>query len=104
MPRSLPGAGEVAPRADAFITDRKARARCQRTSQMRWLARRHAPEILKRQAGGTFWTSKGMGPACEPQRWSREHAQQRDAIPMDQNLGELPASCAPTQKNAKRTQ
>jgi hypothetical protein len=68
---------------------------------MRWLARRHALEILKRQAGGTFRTSKAMGLACEPQRWAREHAQQRDAIPMDQNLGELPASCARMQKNCE---
>ena len=83
---------------------RRSRARCQRTGQMQWLARRHALEILKRQAGGTFRTSKAMGLACEPRRWARERAQQRDAIPMDQNLGELPASCARMQKKLRNEQ
>jgi hypothetical protein len=80
---------------------RRSRARCLRASQMRWLARRHALEILKRQAGGTFRTSKAMELAGEPRRWARERAQQRGTIPMDQNLGELPASCARMQKKLR---
>jgi hypothetical protein len=51
----------------------------QRLEQMRRFARRHALEVLERQAGGTLSDEEAMNLALEARRWARRHSEQGGA-------------------------
>ena len=61
---------------DEFIIERKGKALAalvpvERLEQMRRFARRHALDLLERQAGGPLSDERAMELALEAQRWAR---------------------------------
>jgi prevent-host-death family protein len=72
----------VALRHDEFIIERKGKPLAalvpvERLEQMRRFARRHALEVLDRQAGGPLADEDAMDLALEAERWAREHPRKR---------------------------
>jgi prevent-host-death family protein len=72
----------VARRHDEFIIERKGKALAalvpvERLEQMRRFARRHALEVLERQAGGSLSDEEAMDLGLEAERWAREHPRKR---------------------------
>jgi prevent-host-death family protein len=66
----------VALRHDEFIIERKGKSLAalvpvERLEQMRRFARRHALDLLERQAGGPLSDEQAMELALEAQRWAR---------------------------------
>ena len=51
----------------------------ERLEQMRRFARRHALEVLEREAGGPLLDEEAMDLALEARRWARGPSEQRDA-------------------------
>ena len=74
----------VALRHDEFIIERKGKPLAalvpvERLEQMRRFARRHALDVLERQAGGTLTDEEAMDLALEAQRAARKHPGRRQA-------------------------
>jgi hypothetical protein len=74
----------VALRHDEFIIERKGKplaalVRVVWLEQMRRFARRHALEMLERQAGGPLSDEQAMDLAIEAQRWARGNPGKRRA-------------------------
>lgn len=74
----------VALRHDEFIIERKGKPLAalvpvERLEQMRRFARRHALEVLERQAGGPLSDDEAMAVALEAERWARGAPRKRRA-------------------------
>jgi prevent-host-death family protein len=72
----------VALRHDEFIIERKGKPLAalvpvERLEQMRRFARRHALDVLERQAGGPLSDEEAMDIALEAERWARESPRKR---------------------------